>query len=61
MLGGAGIPSISEESGVDTECGSGSPSSEGLGCIGTEGCKRSVGSPHGARCLVDTVVSRPSG
>ena len=27
----------SEESGVDTECGSGSPSSEGQGCIGTEG------------------------
>ena len=48
MLEGAGIPSISEESGVDTECGSGSPSSEGPGCIGTEGAKRSVGSLHGA-------------
>ena len=47
MLGEAGIPPISEESGVDTECGYGSPSSEGPGCI-TDGGKRSVGSPHGA-------------
>ena len=49
MLGGAGIPSISEESGVDMEFGSGSPSSEGRGCIETEGGKQSVGSRHGAR------------
>ena len=54
MLGGAQIPSTSEESRVGTECGSGSPSSEDPGCIGTEGGKQSVGSPHGARCLVDT-------
>ena len=54
MLGGAGIRSISEESGVDKECGSGSLSSEGLGCIGTEGGKRFVGwcwMPSGCSCL----------
>ena len=59
MQGGAGI--TSEESGVDTEHGSGSPSSEAPGYIGTEGGKQSTGSPHGARYLVNTVVSRPSG
>ena len=57
MLGGAGIPSISEESGVDMEYGSGSPSSEGPGYIGKEDGKQSIGSPHDAWCLVITVVS----
>ena len=57
MLGGAGISSTSEKFGVDTEYGSGSPSSEGPGYVGKEGGKQSIGSPHDAWCLVITVVS----